>query len=60
MFTLNNLFGTAPFTAVGTAFDLICDGIQNPKTRDPTSSWSIMTFDHNGCGIERLNQGLII
>jgi hypothetical protein len=54
-FTLNILFNAAPYTALGEAFNLQCEGLQNPKTLEPTSSWSIMTFDKNGCGIERLN-----
>jgi hypothetical protein len=59
-FTLHILFRSAPYTQIGDSFNLRCDGVQNPKNLLPTSSWSLMTFDKHGCGIEKLNQNLII
>ncbi len=59
-FTIQNLFSAGPYTQTNEAFNLQCEGIQNPKTLDPTDSFTIATFDKNGCGIERLNRGLII
>lgn len=50
-FTITSLFTYQGYTQTGTSFNLACEGLQNPKTLEPTSSFSISVFDSNGCGI---------
>jgi hypothetical protein len=44
-FTLTTVFNYRPYIDVGTPFNLVCEGLQNPKTLNPTSSWTISVFD---------------
>jgi hypothetical protein len=59
-FTLDGLFKYYPYTRVGEHFNLLCDGLQNPKTTEPTSSFSLAFYDRYGCGMERVNTGVIL
>ena len=59
-FTIIVLFDAAPYTAIGESFNLECEGLQNPKTLDPTSTWSMTIFNQDGCGIEKLNTDLSV
>jgi hypothetical protein len=59
-FTITGLFKYQGYTRVGEHFNLICDGLQNPKTTEPTSSFSLNFYDRYGCGNERVNTGVIL
>lgn len=59
-FTITVLFNAAPYTALGEPFILECEGLQNPKTLETTSSWSMTIFNQDGCGIEKLNTDLTV
>ena len=59
-FTMTTIFTAGPYSTLGTPFNLECDGLQNPKSLNPTSSFALATYDQNGCGIERVNTGIII
>ena len=59
-FTITVLFSVAPYNARGEPFNLECEGLQNPKTLETTSSWSMTIFNQDGCGIEKLNTDLTV
>lgn len=59
-FTIDGLFKYEDYTLVDQFFNLECEGLQNPKTTEPTSSFSLTFYDRYGCGLERINTGVIL
>ena len=62
-FVITTAFNQGAFTNVGASggsFYIVCNGLQNPLTLDPTTSFSISIYDSSGCGIQSVSSGVIL
>ena len=62
-FVITIPFNPGAFTNVrasGGSFYIVCNGLQNPLTLDPTTSFSISIYDSSGCGIQSVSSGVIL
>ncbi len=57
-FVITTAFSLAGFSSG--SFYLVCNGLQNPKTLEPTGSFSVTIYDKKGCGIQTVSSGVFL
>jgi len=57
-FVITTAFSLTGFSSG--SFYLVCNGLQNPKTLEPTGSFSVTIYDKKGCGIQTVSSGVFL